>query len=68
MTTLQDAAPNLRRAWPRIRIASIRPELGGLLLLAGVLNLWALSKNGFANDYYSGAVRSMSSSWHNFLY
>src|ERR1039458_1169755 len=45
-----------------------RPELNGLLALAGVLNLWALSRNGWANDYYSAAVRSMSSSWHNFLF
>ena len=44
------------------------PELGALLLLAGVLNLWALDRNGWANDYYSAAVRSMSTSWHNFLY
>ena len=34
----------------------------------GLLNLWALDRNGWANDYYSAAVRSMSSSWHNFLY
>ena len=33
-----------------------------------VLNLWALSRNGFANEYYSAAVRSMSTSWHAFLY
>jgi 4-amino-4-deoxy-L-arabinose transferase-like glycosyltransferase len=45
-----------------------RPELLGLLVLAGVLNLWALSRNGWANDYYSAAVRSMSTSWHNFLF
>ncbi len=44
------------------------PELGLLLLITGVLNLWALSRNGWANQYYSAAVRSMSSSWHNFLY
>jgi 4-amino-4-deoxy-L-arabinose transferase-like glycosyltransferase len=44
------------------------PELGALLLLTGVLNLWALDRNGWANTYYSAAVRSMSSSWHNFLY
>ena len=44
------------------------PELAGLLVLAAVLNLWALSRNGLANEYYSGAVRSMASSWHNFLY
>src|SRR2546423_4538971 len=45
-----------------------RPELCGLVALAGVLNLWALSQNGWANEYYSAAVRSMASSWHNFLY
>jgi hypothetical protein len=39
-----------------------------LIALAGVLNLWALSRNGWANDYYSAAVRSMSSSWHDFLF
>jgi len=45
-----------------------RPELALLLALAAVLYLWGLSKNGWANDYYSAAVRSMSSSWHNFLF
>ncbi len=45
-----------------------RPELVGLLVLAAVLNLWSLSTNGWANDYYAAAVRSMSSSWHAFLY
>ena len=45
-----------------------RPELFALIGLAGVLNLWALSRNGWANDYYSAAVRSMSTSWHNFLF
>jgi 4-amino-4-deoxy-L-arabinose transferase-like glycosyltransferase len=36
--------------------------------LAGVLNLWALSRNGWANEYYAAAVRSMSASWHDFLF
>jgi 4-amino-4-deoxy-L-arabinose transferase-like glycosyltransferase len=45
-----------------------RPELVALLVLAGALDLWALSRNGWANDYYSAAVRSMASSWHDFLY
>ena len=45
-----------------------RPELLALLVLAALLNLWALSRNGFANEYYSAAVRSMSTSWHAFLY
>jgi 4-amino-4-deoxy-L-arabinose transferase-like glycosyltransferase len=39
-----------------------------LVVLAGALNLWALSRNGWANEYYSAAIRSMTSSWHGFLY
>src|SRR6476620_9464886 len=49
-------------------LARPRPELLGLLALAAVLNMWALGQNGWANEYYSAAVRSMASSWHNFLY
>ncbi len=45
-----------------------RPELAVLLVLAALLYLWALSRNGWANDYYSAAVRSMAGSWHDFLY
>ncbi|MGA8364882.1 MAG: glycosyltransferase family 39 protein, partial [Solirubrobacteraceae bacterium] len=47
---------------------SARLQLAALLTIAGGLNLWALSRNGWANTYYSAAVRSMSSSWHNFLF
>jgi 4-amino-4-deoxy-L-arabinose transferase-like glycosyltransferase len=43
-------------------------ELLGLIVLAGTLNLWALSRNGWANEYYAAAVRSMSTSWHDFLF
>ncbi len=39
-----------------------------LTVVAALLYLWALGRNGWANDYYSAAVRSMSSSWHNFLF
>ena len=58
------AAPRaLTRFSPRVR-----PELAGLMALAAALNLWALSRNGWANEYYSAAVRSMTTSWHNFLF
>src|SRR4051812_27897015 len=57
------------RARERARVLFLpRPELCALLVLAGALNLWALSRNGWANDYYAGAVRSMASSWHAYLY
>ncbi|MGA7397213.1 MAG: glycosyltransferase family 39 protein, partial [Solirubrobacterales bacterium] len=45
-----------------------RPEVVGLILLAAILNIWALNQNGWANEYYSAAVQSMSGSWHNFFY
>src|SRR3954465_1196004 len=45
-----------------------RPEVAALLVLAAVLNLWAPDQNGWANEYHSAAIRSMASSWHNFLY
>jgi 4-amino-4-deoxy-L-arabinose transferase-like glycosyltransferase len=65
-------APTLTlRHRARTRTFALRlphPELLGLIALSATLNLWALSRNGWANDYYSAAVRSMSSSWHNFLF
>ncbi len=52
-------------AWRRL------PNILGLLgVVAGsaVLNTVRLSQNGYANIFYSGAVRSMVDSWHNFLW
>ena len=67
MTTAAASAPS--RALPRLRSLPLpRPELGALLLLAAVLNLWALDVNGWANEYYSAAVRSMGESWNAFLF
>ena len=57
-----------RRARGRLDRVLARPELLGLLGLAALLNLWGLSINGWANQYYSAAVRSMSTSWHDFLF
>lgn len=49
-------------------LGTVKLQLAMLLALAGALNLWALARNGWANDYYSAAVRSMSTSWHDFLF
>ena len=59
-----------RRAPRRLALSipGVRPELAALLGVAGLLNLWALQRNGFANEYYSAAVRAMSADWHAFLY
>ncbi len=65
------AAPRSRPRELTSRIGArvfARPELLGLLGLTAVLNLWNLGINGWANTYYSAAVRSMSTSWHNFLF
>jgi len=44
------------------------PELLGVLAVAAVLNLWDLSINGNANNYYAAAVKAMASSWHDFIF
>jgi 4-amino-4-deoxy-L-arabinose transferase-like glycosyltransferase len=72
-TVSYPAAPAARprpRALAKLRLERLLafPELLGLLAVAGVLNLWGLSINGYANTYYSAAVRSMAASWHNFLF
>jgi 4-amino-4-deoxy-L-arabinose transferase-like glycosyltransferase len=61
-------AARARRRARAVAARAPRPELAAVIVLASVLNLWGLSRNGWANDYYSAAVRSMSSSWHNFLF
>src|SRR4051812_45437331 len=68
MSTSSIALPAARRRSRALSLPVPAPELGALLLLAGVLYLWALDRNGYANEYYSAAVHSMSTSWHAFLY
>ena len=71
MSTLAFDQPRRRRkalARPSLAALTARPELIVLLAIAGVLNLWALDLNGWANNYYAAAVRSMTTSWHAFLY
>jgi 4-amino-4-deoxy-L-arabinose transferase-like glycosyltransferase len=46
-------------------------ESSGLLLiilLALVLRLYGLERNGWGIEYYSAAVRSMALNWHNFFF
>ena len=70
MSTSSISLPAIgRRARPRARaLAWPPPELAVLLALAAVLYLWSLGRNGYANEYYSAAVRSMTQSWHAFLF
>jgi anti-anti-sigma factor len=48
-------------------VAGPWPEL---LVTAAALVLfsWRLDRNGYGNAFYAAAVRSMTTSWHNFLY
>ena len=45
-----------------------RTSIGGIAAVSAVLNVWGLSAIGWGNAYYSAAVRSMGSSWHNFFF
>lgn len=62
--------PRFEAATQRVR-DRLGPQHAGLvaiLALAAVLDLHRLSQNGYANVYYSAAVRSMLGSLHRFLY
>jgi 4-amino-4-deoxy-L-arabinose transferase-like glycosyltransferase len=42
--------------------------LTAVLAVAAFLDFFRLQQNGYANEYYAGAVRSMLKSWHNFFF
>lgn len=65
---LRTAGRGRRLALPGASRWRALPELPALMLVAGLLNLWGLSINSWANTYYSAAVRSMSTNWHDFLF
>lgn len=52
-------------SWPRL---APHAPIVAVLSLSGVLNGWALGTVGWGNAYYSAAVRSMTQSWHNFVF
>ena len=56
-------ANTLGLTFPPVRLA-----LPAILIAGAALRLWRLDQNGFGNEYYAAGVRSMSESWHNFLY
>nr|WP_221376954.1 glycosyltransferase family 39 protein [Actinoplanes polyasparticus] len=45
-----------------------RPALLALLLVTGVLYIWGLNRNGWANAFYSAAVQAGSESWKAFFF
>ena len=53
------------RAWPLRREYA---ALAAILVLSGLLEFVKLAQNGYANVYYSAAVKSMLRSFHNFFY
>ncbi len=66
--TTTPAAPSVPTAPPARRRVFHRPSrsgwiVAGIALLAAVLYAWGLSKVGYANSYYTAAVKSGSVSW-----
>jgi hypothetical protein len=69
-------SPTLTRAQPRSAERGMTISLGGswhritlfaIVALAAILNFTGLSREGYDNEFYAAAVRSMSESWHNFF-
>ncbi|WNZ07907.1 glycosyltransferase family 39 protein [Streptomyces sp. 11x1] len=65
------ATPTPDRTSPSVRpLPAWAPPaaLGAVLVLATVLYGWALGSLGWGNSYYSAAVKSMGTSWTDFLF
>ena len=70
-------SPSLSRAGVQERERGMTLSLTGywhrivlfaIVALSAVLNFVGLSKEGYDNQYYAAAVKSMSLSWHNFFF
>jgi 4-amino-4-deoxy-L-arabinose transferase-like glycosyltransferase len=59
-----------RARWVAFDLGRIREAgpLAALLGLTAVLYLWALSRNGWANEYYAAAVQAGAHNWKAFLF
>jgi 4-amino-4-deoxy-L-arabinose transferase-like glycosyltransferase len=57
--TRETVAPT--RAWHRITLAVI-------VVIEAFLSFYQLQQNGYGNEFYAAAVRSMLDSWHNFFF
>ncbi len=71
-TTISPTHAVEERAAPRT-VAARRVPWHGIgfaltLVIAAALNLWKITASGYANTYYSAAVRSMVQNWHNFFF
>lgn len=54
--------------WLRSQVGLHHGALGAILALSAVLDTYRLSRNGYANTFYSAGADSMLRSLHNFLY
>ena len=71
---VRDALPDRPRALGAVlramwtTRAALTMARAGILVLAAALRVWRLDQNGFGNEYYAAAVRSMMASGHAFVY
>ena len=61
----EQPAVQSKYGWPTLwrRLA-----LAGVMLVSIFMNFYQLGQNGFANLYYTSAIRSMLDNWHNFFF
>src|SRR5213083_1699535 len=54
----------------RLSVATLAQHgpLAALLGLTAILYLWALGRNGYANEFYAAAVKAGTQSWKAFLF
>ncbi len=68
MTAVTTARPAVTDRPPARRPRWERPALAALLTVTAALYLAGLSRNGWANDFYSAAVQAGTASWKAFFF
>ena len=70
LTQRQSAERRLGRLWrgPAEDPRWVRPALLALLAVTGLMYLWDLNRNGYANDFYAAAVQAGTRSWKAFFF
>jgi 4-amino-4-deoxy-L-arabinose transferase-like glycosyltransferase len=61
-------ATRTRAVWTDVPLRPATLGFVGVLVLAAVLNVWGLSREGYGNAYYAAAVRSMMQNSHAFFF
>src|SRR6476646_6887701 len=64
----QESIVSKKLSLSKITFSWQQAALAAILVLSAFLNLFRLDQQGYTNEFYAAAVRSMLVNWHNFFF